>query len=163
MSVSSSLQITMLKIDLSFLHNAIVSSGAILITVDLSRKLVDSMLDGGISIDEAQKQYIDSVMQMARSDKDKKKVKDETAGRDTEADIPDNPSSLQREVEKGRAPKEVDRVDKPHVKGQKPHVHFKDKTSLNNDGTVHDKHREIPNLSDKVRKWLESHGWRVNN
>ncbi len=89
---------------------------------------------------------------MAKSDKDKKKVKDETAGRDTEADIPDNPSSLQREVEKGRAPKEVDRVDKPHVKGQKPHVHFKDKTSLNNDGTVHDKHKGIPNVSNKVRK-----------
>ncbi|WP_252225078.1 hypothetical protein [Clostridium sp. ZBS2] len=80
-----------------------------------------------------------------------------------EADIPDSPSSLQKEVERGRAPKDVDRVDKPHVKGQKPHVHLKDKTSLNNDGTIHDKHRGNPNVSNKVRKWLENHGWRVND
>ena len=81
----------------------------------------------------------------------------------TEANVPDSPSSLQKEVEKGRAPKDVDRVDKPHVEGQKPHIHFKDKTSLNNDGTIHDKHRGMPDVSNKVRKWLESHGWRVND
>ena len=37
MTASDSLQITMLKIDLSFLHNVTVSTGAVLLTVDLSR------------------------------------------------------------------------------------------------------------------------------
>ena len=49
---------------------------------------------------------------------------------------PTNQSQLQRQVEKGQSPKEVDRVDKSHVSGQKPHIHFKDGTSLNIDGTV---------------------------
>ena len=54
MTASDSLQITMLKIDLSFLHNVTVSTEAVLLTVDLSRKLVDSMLDEGVSVDDAQ-------------------------------------------------------------------------------------------------------------
>lgn len=53
-------------------------------------------------------------------------------------------------------------MDKPHVKGQKPHVHFKDGTSLNNDGTVHDEHKGIPNISNKIRKWLEKYNWKGN-
>ncbi|MBD5088832.1 MAG: hypothetical protein HDT30_08515 [Clostridiales bacterium] len=41
-------------------------------------------------------------------------------------------------------------------KWAKPHVHFKDATSLNYDGMVHDKHKGIPKISNKVRKeWLE--------
>lgn len=38
---------------------------------------------------------------------------------------------MQKQVERGKAPKEVDRVDKLHQKGQQNRVHFKDKTSLN--------------------------------
>lgn len=72
---------------------------------------------------------------------------------------PDSPSGMQKEVERGQAPREVDRVDKPHVPGQKPHVHFKDKTSMNNDGTLHDAHNGTPNISRKTKKWLEGHGW----
>ena len=78
------------------------------------------------------------------------------------AKAPDRPGSMQREVEKGQAPKDVERVDPPHVEGQKPHVHFKDKTSLNNDGTIHDKGKGIPTPSNKVVEWLEGHGWKGN-
>lgn len=62
-------------------------------------------------------------------------------------------------MKKGKAPKEVDRVDKPHVPGLQPHVHFKDKTSLNQDGTVHDKFNGTPKLSNDVKKWLEKNNW----
>jgi peptidoglycan hydrolase-like protein with peptidoglycan-binding domain len=76
---------------------------------------------------------------------------------------PASPGNLQKKVEKGQAPKEVDRVDKPHVPGQKPHAHFKDGTSLNNDGTVHDAHKGTPNPSNKTTEWLENNGWKVGN
>ena len=77
---------------------------------------------------------------------------------------PDSAGKLQREVEKGQAPKDVERVDNGNpATGTKPHVHFKDGTSLNNDGTVHDKKNGNPNPSNKTRKWLKSHGWKVND
>ena len=86
-------------------------------------------------------------------------------GNGSEAEKPDSPSQLQREVEKGQAPREVDRVDKAHnpdVPDQKPHVHLKDGTSLNNDGTVHDVHNGIPKISKEVLKWLLKHNWKGN-
>ena len=46
-------------------------------------------------------------------------------------------------------------------KGQ-PHVHFKDGTSLNRDGTIHDKGHGRPNPSSKVWDWLHKHGWCQN-
>jgi hypothetical protein len=70
-------------------------------------------------------------------------------------------NNLQKMVEKGQAPRGVDRVDKPHVPGQKPHVHFKDGTSFNNDGSLHDAHKGIPNLSNTIKKWLENNGWKA--
>ncbi len=87
MSISNSLQIVELKVDLSFLHNAIISTATIALTVDLSRKLVDLMLDEGVSIDDAQKQYINSIIQMAKSDKDKKEdIEEENISKDGEYD-----------------------------------------------------------------------------
>jgi hypothetical protein len=72
---------------------------------------------------------------------------------------------MQREVEKGQAPKDVDRVDpahNPEVPNQQPHVHYGDGTATNQDGTVHDAHKGIPDLTKKVVNWLEKHGWKGN-
>ena len=66
---------------------------------------------------------------------------------------------MQREVEKGQAPREVDSVHNPHVNGQKPHVHFKDGTSMNYDGTIHDKLGGVPTISRAIAEWLGKHGW----
>lgn len=55
----------------------------------------------------------------------------------------------------------MDRVDGPDVQGGKPHVHFKDGTALNNDGTVHKKKNGIPRPSNKAKKWLRDNGWKV--
>jgi len=66
---------------------------------------------------------------------------------------------MQKQVERGQAPKDIDRVDNPHVPGQQPHIHFKNGTSLNQDGTIHDKHRGTPRVSKKVREGIIKNGW----
>lgn len=44
---------------------------------------------------------------------------------------------MQREVEKGKAPRDVDRVDKPHdSKTGQEHVHLKNGGAVNKDGTI---------------------------
>lgn len=68
-----------------------------------------------------------------------------------------SPGKMQREVEKGQAPKDVKSVHSP--KNGKPHVHFKDGTSINNDGTPHDRGHGTPKLTKDVKKWLEKHNW----
>jgi roadblock/LC7 domain-containing protein len=79
------------------------------------------------------------------------------------ADDATDASKMQREVEKGHAPRDVRRVDsadsKHHVK---PHVHFKDGTALNNDGTVHDNIDGRPDPSREVWDWLHQNGWCMN-
>lgn len=89
------------------------------------------------------------------------RFKDDSANEESGETTPKSPGQLQKQVEKGQVPKEVDRVDKPHVPGQKPHVHLDDGTSLNNDGTVHDKHKGNPNPSNKTKKWLNKNGWKT--
>ncbi len=63
---------------------------------------------------------------------------------------------MQLEVERGQAPAEVKRID-PGGNGSRPHVHYKDGTSSNFDGTIHDKKKGTPNPSNATKKWLEKH------
>ncbi|MCL1989645.1 MAG: RHS repeat-associated core domain-containing protein, partial [Defluviitaleaceae bacterium] len=72
---------------------------------------------------------------------------------------PSNPNRMQQEVQRGQAPRGIDRVDRPHVPGQEPHVHFSNGTSLNQSGTIHDAHRGIPNPTRSQIRWLDRHGW----
>jgi RHS repeat-associated protein len=72
---------------------------------------------------------------------------------------PHSANQLQSEVRRGQAPRDVERVDPPHVPGQQAHVHYTDGTSSNVDGTTHDAHRGQPNPSRRTREWLEGHGW----
>jgi RHS repeat-associated protein len=68
---------------------------------------------------------------------------------------------MQQKVEKGQAPKGIERFDKAEksVPDSKDHVHFKDGTSMNNDGSVHDKKNGIPNPNNTEKKFLEKNGW----
>ena len=68
---------------------------------------------------------------------------------------------MQQKVEKGQAPKRIDRFDKSekNVPDSKDHVHFKDGTSMNNDGSVHDKKNGIPNPTNTEKKFLDKNGW----
>lgn len=66
---------------------------------------------------------------------------------------------MQREVERGQAPSEVDRVDRgnPSDPGDaEPHVHFNDGKALTQSGRWKHGAGEI---SRAVREWLEQHGW----
>ena len=68
-------------------------------------------------------------------------------------------NQIQKIVERGQDPKEVDRVDKAHTKYGQEHVHFKDGTAINKDGTTHDDGHGIPKLNKKVLYWLNGNGW----
>jgi len=70
-----------------------------------------------------------------------------------------SPNQMQKQVERGQAPRSVNNVHKPHVTGQKPHIHFKDGTSLNIDGSVHDKMNGTHILTNDEQIWLFENGW----
>ncbi|SAK59720.1 YD repeat-containing protein [Caballeronia temeraria] len=72
---------------------------------------------------------------------------------------PSSPGAMQKEVERGQAPREVERVDRGHIPDQEPHVHYTDGTSSNMSGGIHDKHKGQPKPSKKTCSWLSSHGW----
>jgi hypothetical protein len=66
---------------------------------------------------------------------------------------------MQKEVEAGRAPKDIDHVDGSHTGKEEPHVHYKDGTSSTQSGGTHDKKGGTPSPSNRVREWLEKHNW----
>ena len=73
-----------------------------------------------------------------------------------------SPGNMQRQVEKGQAPSNVDQVHsahEPNAPNQHPHVHFTDGTSLNWDGSRHDKNHGIPTLTRDVINWLKKNNW----
>jgi len=77
-------------------------------------------------------------------------------------DKPTSPGNMQRQVERGQAPKDVDMVHDAHlsnVPNQQPHVHFKDGTAMNMDGTIHDAKGGIPKITRAIAKWLQKNGW----
>ena len=73
--------------------------------------------------------------------------------------LPKSINQLQKDVERGKAPKEIDRFDKGKGENEKPHVHFVDGTALNKDGTL--KHGEKLNISNKTKKYLEKNDWNI--
>lgn len=68
---------------------------------------------------------------------------------------------MQQKVEKGQAPKGIKRFDKadPNQPNSKDHVHKSDGTSMNNDGTVHDKKNGTPEFTNKEKEFLKENGW----
>lgn len=74
-------------------------------------------------------------------------------------DKPTSANQMQKQVERGQAPKTVERVDTPEFSWEKPHVHFKDGTALNIDGSVHDAMKGVHNLTNSERIWLFENGW----
>jgi hypothetical protein len=69
---------------------------------------------------------------------------------------PSSAGRMQKEVERGRAPKSVDRVDKGRGPNEQDHVHFADRSARNQDGSW--KHG-FSDLSKQVTDWLAKHGW----
>jgi hypothetical protein len=59
-------------------------------------------------------------------------------------------------IDTGRAPKGIDRVDTPKIPGEQLHIHFKDGSALNIDGSW--KHGGTE-LTKAQREWLTTNGW----
>lgn len=67
-------------------------------------------------------------------------------------------NQMNREVQTGQAPSDVKRVEKAKEggPGAQDHVHLKDGSALNRDGTWR---HGFSKLSNAVKDWLVSHGW----
>ncbi len=65
---------------------------------------------------------------------------------------------LQKQIEKGQAPRSIERVDKGRGSFEKDHIHFKDNSALNIDGTW--KHGEKV-LTQQEIKWILKNGWKI--
>ena len=68
-------------------------------------------------------------------------------------------SQLQKEIYIGKAPKGITRLDKGNPKNnEQPHVHFKDGSALNKDGTwKHGKGK----LTNEQKQYLKQNGWNI--
>jgi RHS repeat-associated protein len=64
--------------------------------------------------------------------------------------------NMQRQVERGQAPRSVDRVDRARFPFEKDQVHFKDGHALNYDGTWKHGGRALTNAESD---WLLKNGW----
>jgi hypothetical protein len=67
---------------------------------------------------------------------------------------------LQKQIEKGQAPNSIERVDKKRGPFEKDHIHFKDNSALNIDGTW--KHGGKI-LTQQEIKWLLKNGEILSN
>lgn len=69
-----------------------------------------------------------------------------------------SPNQLNKLINKGKAPKGIERVDTGKVKGEQTHVHFDDDSALNMDGTWKHGERDLTNAQ---RDWLQNNGWNL--
>lgn len=67
-----------------------------------------------------------------------------------------SPNQLNMQIQTGNAPPGLERVDVGKVKGEQAHIHFKDGSALNIDGTW--KHGETK-LTTQQEKWIRKNGW----
>ena len=67
-------------------------------------------------------------------------------------------NQLQKAIEKGKAPKSIDRYDNGKGDYEKPHVHFKDGNALNQDGTWKHGGRDLTN---KEKEFLKRYDWKT--
>lgn len=74
-------------------------------------------------------------------------------------------AQLQNDVKSGRAPKSMIRFDKGKIKGEQDHVHFKDGSALNKDGSW--KHPGANGsqhkLTNQEKKYLRTNGWKTTD
>ena len=69
-------------------------------------------------------------------------------------------NQMQKQVQKGKAPKEVKRVDKGKIFGEQDHVHLDDGRAINKDGTFKHNPSGNNNISNAVKDWLKKNGWK---
>ena len=76
------------------------------------------------------------------------------------ADKPTSVNQMNKQAERGQAPKTVDRADSGKFPGERSHVHFTDGRALYNDGTwKHVGPNQNPSLTRAEANWLNGNGW----
>ena len=75
---------------------------------------------------------------------------------------PTSANQMNKQINKGQAPKGVVRVDNPDSIYAEPHVHFGDGTSITQSGKIHDRSHGTPHLTREILNWLHSNGWCLN-
>ena len=72
-----------------------------------------------------------------------------------------SPNQMQEQVNRGQAPREVDRVDKgkPSIPDNKDHIHFKDGTALNYDGSPSHEGNGLPKITRAISDWIQKNNW----
>lgn len=115
-------------------------------------QIVNVFVDNAKKLASTVTRVFNNIYQTAKTSEKSKDVADDATSQ----------NQMQKQVERGQAPKEVDRVDKDHTGYGQEHVHFKDGTAINKDGTIHDDGKGVPNLSKKVLDWLNKNGWCLN-
>jgi hypothetical protein len=68
-------------------------------------------------------------------------------------------NQMQKQVERGQAPKTVDRVDPGLGPNEQDHIHFSDGNALNEDGTW--KHGSGRPLTNAETGWIQGNGWNI--
>ena len=81
------------------------------------------------------------------------------SGAGGQAPKPTSANQLDKQIQKGQAPRGVKRADKPDPQLAEPHVHFDDGTSITQSGKIHDAHKGTPNLTKQILDWLHRNGW----
>ncbi|QJB56877.1 DUF637 domain-containing protein [Pseudodesulfovibrio sp. zrk46] len=77
-------------------------------------------------------------------------------------------NQLNQEIETGKAPSGIKRIDIGLIYKEQPHVHFEDGRALNKDGRWKhtgrkDKNVKPKKLTTKQKKWLKKNGWKLPN
>ena len=73
-----------------------------------------------------------------------------------------SPNQMNKQIQKGQAPRGVKRVDNPDSQYAEPHVHFEDGTSITQSGKIHDANHGSPKLTRPILEWLHNNGWCLN-
>ena len=77
----------------------------------------------------------------------------------SEKQQPKSLNQLNKDIQKGNTPKDIMRFDKAHTKGGQEHVHFKDGSALNKDGTWKEGDFKI---TKEIQEYLKENGWKFN-
>jgi hypothetical protein len=76
---------------------------------------------------------------------------------DQKPPAPASANKLKKQVERGQAPKSVERVDIGNIKyGEQSHIHFKNGSALNRNGSWKHGYKSLTNAE---KKWIIKNGW----
>ncbi len=70
-------------------------------------------------------------------------------------------SQIQLKIKKGQAPKSFKSAHNAHTPNGQEHIHMKNGSSFNKDGSLHDKGKYKGNLTNEERRFIREQGWTV--